>query len=266
MSINIPDKIYKLLILVGIICVAYGMYSIEKHERYYFDKIDQLDGLNDSISITELRIENKIKNIENIADNLSKTYEEKNPITSTDSTILFNRVLKGNEKALIISDSLQKLWTDYINSKFELKLLKKKQSLTDKHLESEKKIKESYVDIYGELWDVGFVLFSIGILLWTFDSNEKSFSKNIIKQNEKVYSHCQSCGKDFSSMRKYGTNKDKSTNFAFCIKCYRKGHFENSKLTKDEFSKEFLAEFEQKSWLTKAFVKRRLGGLERWKK
>src|SRR5690606_34012803 len=93
MNINIPDKIYKLLILIGLIVIGYTTYQIEKSERIYFSKINQFRNISESISLTNLNIEFKIENIENTSRLLSKTYSVENPIIVNDSLISFNRVL-----------------------------------------------------------------------------------------------------------------------------------------------------------------------------
>ena len=263
MNINIPDKIYKLLILIGLIVIGYTTYQIEKSERIYFSKINQFRNISESISLTNLNIEFKIENIENTSRLLSKTYSVENPIIVNDSLISFNRVLTGLEEELIVSDSIQVLWADYLKSKFYLKLLQEKEKISDRYFEDEKHIKEQYLDYYGDLQNIGVFLFITGFIIW-FGASNNFENYERIKQHEKVYSHCQSCGGDFTSMRVYGTNKDKTLNYAFCNECYVDGDFTDVEMTKEEFKEIYMRKFQKDNWVARMMAKRRLSFLERW--
>lgn len=263
MNINIPDKIYKLLILIGLILIGYSTYQTEKSERIYFSKIDRFRAVSDSILLANLNLEFKIDKINNTSRVLSKIYDVVNPITIEDSIITFNRTLTGLENELIVSDSIQILWVEYLKSKFHLKLLREKESISYKYFEEESKLKEQYLDYYSDLQNIGIFFFLIGLIFWFGASNSfDNFER--LKQHEKVYSHCQSCGGDFTSMRVYGINKDKTLNYAFCQECYVDGTFTNAEITRKEFKENYMKKFDKTNWVAKVMAKRRLSFLERW--
>lgn len=263
MNLNIPDKFHKLLVLLGLLLIGYSFLQTEKSQKHYFSKIDEYRKISDSVSILELKIHHKRELIINIADNLSKTYNVKNVIKYNDSVLYFNRILTGSKKEKIVSDSIQKLWVNYKNDKFNLTLLDKKLSSANKYLNEQKDLKESYIKNYSYSGIMGGLSFFLGILLWMIDGESDSSVRK--KQHEKIYGFCQSCGQNFSSMKTYGFNKDKSLNYAFCIECYKKGKFREPDLTKEQAKKRLYDLKKQKSWLVKKLYKIRFSRLERWK-
>ena len=262
MSFNIPDKIYKLLILVGALLIGFGFYKLDITEKDYFSEIEKYRTLGDSISINTIKLEKRKSDLIKISNNLSITYEVENQISSNDSTLYFNRMLIGDKNTLIVSDSLQKLWVSYINSNFEFKLLDKKLSITDEHLEEKQKLKKSYFDNFEKILNLGYFFFFIGIILWAIDSENDTSKK--IKQHEKIFNHCQSCAKNFSSMRNYGKNLDGSLNFAFCSECYYNGKFIEPNLQKEEARERFMDSIKNKNWIKKNLAKIIFENSERW--
>lgn len=113
------------------------------------------------------------------------------------------------------------------------------------------------------LW-IGVFYFTIGMILWGID--EYSNSQNLIKQNEKLYAYCQSCGKRFSSIRNYGTEIDNSKNYAFCKECYSDGEFKDSNLSQEDFLIAAKDKIKQENWLTRKIYMNHLRRLERWNK
>ncbi len=262
MNINIPDKLYKLIILVGALLIVFGSYKIETSEENYFGELDKYRTLRDSINILTLKIEKKKNDLVNISDNLSNTYDVENPISQNDSTIFFQRIITGTQNKLTVSDSIQKLWVDYKNSTFQLDLLDKKLSFADGYLEEEKQLKESYLNSFVEIRDIGFILFFLGCFAWLIDTEVDP--KKRIKQFEKVYTFCQSCSRDFSSMRTYGSNNDDSFNYAFCSECYNKGQFTEPNLTKIQAKERFMKNLKIKNWFINLLAKIQFAKTERW--
>lgn len=263
MNFNVPDKIYKLLTLLGILLIGYSYFNTNELEKNYFSEIDENRALKDSLLLNEMRLQYKREQIINIADNLAKQNQVDNPINSSDSLLIFNRVLSGPKPNLKVSDSLNNLWLAYKEQKFKNSILLKKIELSDDYLAQEKRLKKSYSETNNHLHFAGLAIFLLGILLWFYESSLDGETKKI-KQQEKVYYFCQSCGKKFNSMLKYGTNKDKSLNYAFCQECYKKGKFTNPKLTKDEFLKSQKESIKEKNWLKRKVLMTRFKSLERW--
>jgi len=266
MTINIPDKFYKLLILVGLISIAFGFYGIDKSEREYFNEIDSNRKISDTIELSKMRLGNERESLIHIARVLSKTHDVDNPITENDSVLTFNRILTGEKNSLVVSDSIQILWLKYRENQFKLELLRKRKLRADNYLNDEKSLKDSYINNYVEFRDFGFALFFVGILIWMFEMPFGAMKKKTVKLNDRIYPHCQSCGVDFNSMRTYGTNKDKTENLAFCKKCYKRGKFTNPKLTKEEFTQAYQDKIKDKSWVIRKIIEYRMENLERWQK
>lgn len=262
MNINIPDKLYKFLILIGVLLIAFSIYKKENSEEFYFSKIYEYRGIQDSLVISQIKIDDQRDRLIEISQSLAKTYEVENPIENNDSLIFFNRMLSGPTANLKVSDSIQKLWLNYKSLKFQMRLLDKKLEFEDKYLEEEKNLKNDYIDTYFKVLGIGFLLLFTGTFIWMNDSETNT--KNYTKQYEKVYSYCQSCAKNFTSMRSYGTNKDKSLNYAFCIECFKKGKFREPELTKIEAKRRLYHTVQNRNWIVKLIVESRFARLERW--
>lgn len=264
MNINIPDKLYKLLALIGLILIGYSIYNIDFVEKKYFSEIYDHRKIRDSLLLTEMIIKNKKETLIKIANSLSIKYDTENPVTYTDSTLSFTRILNGQKNELTVSDSLDNLWNDYLNFSFKMDLINKKLSFSEKYLEEKEKLKKQYFDNYDEIKNFGIFLFILGIILWSVDTPSNKKENKILKQQDKLYPFCQSCGEKFTSILKYGTNKDKSENYAFCRNCFKKGKFTNPDLTKEELIKNSMELNHNKNWLIKKLLKNSFNDLERW--
>jgi len=242
MNIGIPDKIHKLLVSLGIILIGYSEIrytdSINDWKKEYQMNIS----LRDSFDLEKISMDFELEKMKNSHDLLNKISN------------------KSNNK-------ISEVYIDSLNSK--LFSLKKKNTINTKILESflekSKTLQENLFFInnkYKYLQNIGFFLFCFGILIWMIDDTKESIS--LTKQNEKLYSWCQSCGKNFSPIIKYGTNKDSSDNYSFCDTCYTDGKFNNPNLTKDEFMELVQSEISHKSWWSKKILISRFHKLARW--
>ncbi|MBA4746269.1 MAG: hypothetical protein H2058_13525 [Muricauda sp.] len=263
MNFNVPDKIYKFITLLGILLIGYSYFNTDKVQQKYFLEIDKNRALKDSLLLNEMRLTYKREQIIDIANDLAKQHQVDNPINSSDSLLVFNRVLNGPKPNLQVSDSLNGLWLAYKNQIFKNRLLSKKIEFSNNYLDEEERLKKSYFET-NDTWEtIGIIFFVLGFLLWAADSSPDEEDKNL-KQHDRIYTFCQSCGKRFNSMLKYGTNKDKSLNYAFCVECYKKGKFANPKLTKGEFLNKQRELIKDKNWLTRKILIIRFKNLERW--
>ncbi|WP_035745134.1 zinc ribbon domain-containing protein [Flavobacterium suncheonense] len=261
MNINIPDKISKFLVLIGILLLTYGIYRGDQNDQKYFEKIDLYNQWHDSVSINELKTDNYLNNLKSVSEDLAIKYNIKNPIYSTDSTTHFNRLLNGEKNAVLVSDSINKMWETYVQLKFKNKLYHKKADMLDKNLEAEKKFKQDSQGIFINIIVLGFCFLMLGLFLWFIDEHD---TKTGVKQSDSIYKWCQSCGKSFSSIRINGLNKDGQANLAFCNCCYDNGEFTKPQLTKEDFLNEALIELKSKPWLVRKLLAVRLNNLDRW--
>lgn len=245
MNIGIPDKIYKLLVSLGIILIGYSEIKYTDSINDWKKEYQMNISLRDSFDLQKISMDFELEKMENSYDLLNKISNESN-----------------NKISEVYVDSLSRV-------KGKLFSLKKKNTINTKILESflekSKTLQENLSFInsnYKYLQHIGFLLFSFGILMWMIDDNKES--QSLTKQNEKLYSWCQSCGKSFSPIIKYGTNEDSSDNYSFCDTCYTDGKFNNPNLTKDEFMELVKNEISHKSWWSKNILISRFHHLARW--
>jgi hypothetical protein len=136
-----------------------------------------------------------------------------------------------------------------------------------KKVENEVTFNISRIRMYSSLLYSGFFTFLVGSLLWVNDEKLRRVEKRrkLFKKGL-LYDHCQSCGKRFSPMRKFGNNKDKSKNFSFCEECYLDGNFTEHIQSFEEFCliKE-KAIRDKGGFFARASLRHKLNNLERWK-
>jgi hypothetical protein len=260
MSINIPDKIPKLFVSIGIILFSFGYYNAEQADKVYFDKVDKYNIVIDSLKIEQVKVNYELEELVRISKNLSNKYDVEDPISIKKATTSFNRILSGDKNKLIVSDSINKLWEMQSKHSFNLKLLDKKTDLLHAKLLDDKDIRNKYQNFQSNIIILGIIFFIIGLFGWMMDEPDIP----IVKQSEKIYQFCQSCGKAFTAIRKYGLERDQTPNHAFCETCYNNGEFLNSTLTQNELISTSLEAIKSKNWLTKKLLKSRLKRLERW--
>ena len=263
MSINIPDKYYKLLLLLGIIIFGYSFYKEDQIKSIYYQKVDRNREISDEIELSAIEIENLMTKIKDASRQLSITYSVENPISSNDSVVSFNRVLSGSTNQLIVSDSIQKLWMEHSTLKLNRNKLNQKLRSSNEYLTEERE------KLYGKIDDlflyrqIGMLLLIVGTFFWLVDFD--SSPKRNEKIHEKVFAFCQSCGENFNTMRVYGTNKDKSLNLAFCAECYKKGKFRNPDLKIEQLAQNKIDDLKHNNWFFRYIVYKHLKRLERWK-
>ncbi|MHB1107581.1 MAG: zinc ribbon domain-containing protein [Lutibacter sp.] len=101
----------------------------------------------------------------------------------------------------------------------------------------------------------GFIAFLLGIFLW---SSEESIQQKNNKLFDKIHPYCQSRGKKFTSIRKYGTDKNSNNNYSFCGDCYKTGKFTIPELTKEEFIENTNNSIKSRNWLIKKILKSKI--------
>lgn len=264
MSINIPDSLPKLLVLLGLIGMAVGIYVEKELTENYYTKFDKFDEIQDAVTLESYVVELEKKNLLERAKQLSQSLDIENLIEEKDSIISFIRVFSGDKKRVILTDSLDKYWNSYLKKQKSLDILLKKKEIQQANINSEEKIMDSRKEFYGTFFGIGLLFFILGIGTWALDNSTPS--EKIIKQNDKIYKFCQSCGFKFSSIRPYGTEKNKTQNLAFCIECYKKGKISEPELTKEDFINRKKEEIKNKGWLSKKILMARFHSLERWNK
>jgi hypothetical protein len=263
---SIPDNLYKLFILAGVFCLAYGYIEGNHNRDKYFSKVDFFNSSIDSLDIELMKIEHQREKLLKVADFLSKRNNVKNPIKKNDSLVIFNQAIVGDKKEVTVSDSLSKLWYEYKEAQFKIDLFNKQLKTRKEIL---KQAKEEYeVSEETNIWInlTGGICLIFGIIgMMRFQDIQDELLKRQLSDKPKAHKFCQSCGKKFSAVRLYSKNVDGTTNLAFCSNCHKEGAFVESELTKEEFLKRAAIEAgKRKTWLGRKLLSARLKNLERW--
>jgi len=78
---------------------------------------------------------------------------------------------------------------------------------------------------------LGIYFLAVGMLIWLGQEGRDKKLQYRLNIDKPTYSHyCQSCGKDFSPFIKYGTEKNETKNYHFCISCFKDGEFTEPEL------------------------------------
>lgn len=264
---SIPDKFYKLLILLGVFLIGFSYYTIKENEKNYFKKVDIYDNIVSELKIMELEIEEEKKKLIEYDDDISIKYNVKKSIKLKENgDIIFTYAVLGEKNNLIASNLMTIKWGNYEAKNFKFKILNQKRKNYADLLTTEEKSKNNLENECGAFIFGGIILFLLGMIAWLsedlIENRNNEFNKNK-KINERFYSNCQSCGMKFSSVRKYGTNKDETFSNAFCEDCFENGEFKESELTLEQV-KENAKPYIKGNYFVKKIILNRLDKLERF--
>lgn len=263
---SIPDNLYKLFILAGVFCLAYGYIEDNHNTDKYFSKVDFFKSSIDSLDVELMKIEHQREKLSRVADFLSKRNKIKNPIITDDSLVIFNQTIVGDNKEVAVSDSLSKLWDEYKEAQFKIALFNKQLNIRKETLNQAKDEYKATEETNELIYISGFICLTIGLYgMMRFQEIQDQLLKRQLFDKPKTHQFCQSCGKKFSSVRLYAKYADGTPNLAFCSSCYLDGVFIESELTKEEFFKRAEIEVKKrKTWLGQKILSARMKNLERW--
>lgn len=233
---SIPDKIYKLIIAIGLILAVFFYLEDDKVKNQIFKNDDKIFELSNNLDTEYLKSEKHIKQILKKSKDISKFYGIENAIERlNDSTVTFVSYIYSNDKTKQrFNDSLVKLWDAYSTRNNELDY--KKSNIGNKIVKLNNLNNElTIANVNNKLMSfVGFLIFLFGLLLWILEETLEEKKKSISRIEDKIYSNCQSCGMKFSSVRNYGTNNNKTNSIAFCEDCFQNGEFTELELTLEQ--------------------------------
>lgn len=263
---SIPDNLYKLFILAGVFCLAYGYIEDNHNSDKYFSKVDFFNSSIDSLDIEVMKIEHQREKLSKVADFLSKRNNISNPIKSNDSLVIFTQTIVGAKKEVSVSDSLSKLWDEYKEAQFKIDLFNKQLKIRKETLNQAKEEYKATEETNKWINLTGGICLIFGLIgMMRFQDIQDELLKRQLSDKPKAHKFCQSCGKKFSSIRLNSKNSDGTTNLAFCTDCYKDGQFVENELTKEEFLKRAAIEAKKrKTWLGRKLISGRLKNLERW--
>jgi hypothetical protein len=262
---NLPDNIHKFLLIAGLVLIVYSFFEYQKTTKNYNSAIDEYHKLADNAEILILENEYALEKMERKANFLSKKYDIENPISNNDTIVSFTRKITGTQKELEVSETMNELWNSYTNQKLQLKIEKTKFKRLDKNIKFTKKENSELENFYMFLSFLGASLLYTGYNKWKKEQKNRDTLINYeIIEKGKIFTNCQSCGKTFSSIVKYGLLENLKKQFAFCSNCYDKGKFIEN-LTREDFElmkKEAVEK--QNNWFSKRLISQRFDNLERW--
>jgi|GEM_PF-3434639 len=263
MGITLPDSIGKTLLIIGIIIIAYAYPKQVEIKNKHYNFINTTKKEYDKISSDLIKDTLDLKIITLKIKEFSKTHNIENVIQySTDSIATVNPILYKEDynTTSLISNICEKL----NNLKSKIKVSKFQHSVLEKNIELRtKQHKSSHADFGFIMGIIGAIFIGLGVLRWGYEHHV--LNKQKIKEYDKFYSFCQSCAKNFSPIRKYGTNEDLSLSNSFCIECYQKGEFTKD-ITFEEFFESTKKYLNNKNSFDKRNLKIRFDNLKRWKK
>lgn len=232
---QIPQNFSHLIIFIGLVLMYYGGSQIipisdsrvNMLQNYMFEK-DSLDNLTDSLKFAIEVHEIEAANSEDKVLSIKEKYKLE--------------MRKFNIQKRII----------YNDTNYENKLL---------HIELKK-------SLYTIIIIGGFVVFYLGLTsLIRIEAHKNELLKSELVSKKKYYTKCQSCGRKFSSMVIYGTEKNAEINSAFCKDCYELGEFTNPDLTMEQVFNERIKYLNKPCLKIKKFMARvHFSILDRWNK
>lgn len=264
---QIPDNIYKLLIVVGFFMFGYSYLESQKeyskHEKLY----DEYSFLSDSIENFRNNLDYQRKQLVEEADALSSRNGYKSPIKETDTTIMFTRIISGNPMEMAVNDKIRELYNSY----------KKQTFMYKRGIISLEKKGQTYLDALADYKEISLLQKSCGVLGAILAFVGFMGLVNLHDLNSAKHKHdlklsmghvrCQSCARKFTSLIKYGSEADETLNKSYCQSCYQKGSFIERDLTAEEaYNKAIFNYGTNKNWLKKKNFKSMFFNLDRWNK
>lgn len=263
---TIPDNFYKFCLYIGLIILGYIFINSFEYQNAYNSKVDYSNSYIDSLKINKLYQERKKELMIDISENLSKRYAIENPIKTTDSTASFSYVLKGTKEEFVVSDSINKIWNKYSDGEFQIELLNKKIEMTQKNLEIEEGFFKRRQYLYLAMFVLGITLAFFGFIgMGNLQKLQDKLIELEIKSKNIKYNFCQSCGKNFNSMRENSKDHNGEINFAFCTDCFDNGVFTENIKNREEFELKMEEELSRcKNKKERNILAKRFKSLERW--
>ena len=272
---NIPslptDNLYKFIALSGLlIFIVVHYYCLT--QAYELDK--QKTILSGEISKIELEtnsIKEKQRHLKYAIEELYLMAGIKDPITVTDTLIIYSRYLSGPKEFISKSKEVEQkveqfnqTQQDYLSKKFDL--------------DTKRSIQKFNENTYSQLFEVypfvsviSFAISLVGFILWYKKIQRFQdiiLQKEYHEQVSKIHI-CQSCGIKLDDVPQYGgTELDGNLSSKYCTQCYQNGQFTEPNLTINEMQEKVKKQLKK---LKVPFIKRtihisQLSELQRWSK
>lgn len=264
---TLPDNLWKLFLLGGILLVAFAYFEGEKIDNKFADQTASYLSYLDSVQIRHKYLLRQQENLKHRAKIIALKNGVENPLTFNDTIINFDRVVTGDPKAVAASDSINMLFDAYSDGKFELELIDQQMDKREKQWNKVVDESKDYKPQFIAFLTFGFILFFAGYAGITAQQvQQDELIKRQLGEKPIYYRYCQSCARIFSSLRHHGTESNGDKNKAFCIECYENGAFTEPDLTVLRLKAKLRTQIKQLDFIDKLRLNLRLKKLDRWKK
>jgi hypothetical protein len=260
---QLPDNLYRILLTIGLFLIGYSFYQYQ-NVNLTFKAIQKsnsnIDGIIDSV-----RFENKLQIIlsNRAITSLLERHKFDSPVSIDDTAFIQRTYSPLYDKN--VKDSILVIYIEYLQkSKTHAMLLShyknEKQAIANE-LEEYETTKWAYylMALFGSL---SFILGYYGIY------NEQSVKDTILVNQQRnlhiPHIRCQSCGKVFSSMVKFGQEQDNCASKSFCNGCYKNGKFTEPDITFSEIESRALGTIERTK-KERRLLSKLLRNLDRWR-
>lgn len=245
---SVPDKLNKLFIFIGLGLLVYSWHVYMQETKSYEDKIM-------AYNLEVKKVQLQLKSLDEGHTMLLKELEIVKSIPTIDS--LYKKSANINRKMDSVNQNLIKT-----------KDLKNQLTLKRYEVDFAESQFEAITDTIIPLALLGFITLFGGIIGW---SRSEDYETEIKKRSHihlpSFSNECQSCGIEFNSIHKRGTEKNETKNYHFCLNCYELGEFKNPNLSIVEI-KEKMHEYLSNKNKSEKYINRylrKIEKLDRWK-
>ena len=261
---QLPDNLHKILFAIGLFLLGYGGYKLQD----LLEKTQQITKANLLIeeSKDSINLANKILAIESnqLVTNFSSRHNQDTTFDIDDDDFLKKTLgLKWTNKNY--KDSILSLYFNYAKIYgLHANLLK--------HYTNEISSLNQEQDNIHSIRFAMYILISIGFIFVLLGYYGILYQQNIqdeillAQQNDlqRIQTRCQSCGKFFSSIIKFGKELDGTNSPYFCSSCYINGQFTEPDISFEEIKNKALEQTIRNKRERKKIIQS-LQSLDRWK-
>jgi hypothetical protein len=266
---NLPDNFHKIIVTIGIIISSIVAFKMTESDDESNKRWLSRSELVDSLSIAKQKanfIEEDLMDYDTfIAKKLS--IDPQISVRDSGNTLTFHYTISGDSVKVEARDSLMPMWRQWIEAHRTIDV---KDKMIDMFDETTKEIDKD--DTMKAVSYILYLFLGIGLTGWGLFNlkNQQHFEQYILKRQNlhlpEYFNRCQSCAKNFSSTLGYGTEVNGSTNYAFCVDCYKTGKYTEPQLEFTEQLKRTQEEIRELSKKRQSEIIDALAFCERWKK
>lgn len=177
MGFNVPDKLYKLFIVIGVLLVYITKNEISIIKESKFKKDVELFSYEDTLRLLNIQLEFDKDELFQKASDYSLLNETENPIKIVDSLIEFKYVLKGPDNLIKTQLMLKNQWDAYNKTKQKITFFEVKKINFKKQLQKFSEYYENNIKTQRFFLWTGALLFIFGVFSWLNDDIKNDTKK-----------------------------------------------------------------------------------------